>query len=128
LRAASGVSGLATDGGAIAYPGALYRSLWWSPSMHARPGRIVATAHSYDHIDNSVQIGGGYIGFGIAPRVFVGDARLQRYVQITGHGGWTRLDGSSLLVLYATGSKELQARAPIAFVRLRDLPPIPACS
>jgi hypothetical protein len=58
----------------------------------------------------------------------VGDTQTRRYVQITAHGGWTRVDASSLLVLYATGSKELDARAPIAFVRLRDLPPIPACS
>jgi hypothetical protein len=128
LRAVRGVSGLATDGGAIAYPDALYRSLWWSPSLHARPGRIVATKHSYDHIDNSVQIGGRYLGFGIEPRVFVGDTRTLRYVQITAHGGWTRVDASSLLVLYATGSKELDARAPIAFVHLRELPPIAACS
>ena len=35
---------------------------------------------------------------------------------------------ASLLVLYATGSKALDARSPIAFVRLRDLPPIRACT
>ncbi len=128
LRALNGVSGLATDGRRIAYPDGLYRSLWWSPSLIARPRRIVATKHTYDHVDNSVQIGGPYIGFGIEPRVFVGDARTRRYVQITAGSGWTRLDASSLLVLYATGSKVLDARAPIAFVRLRDLPPIPACS
>jgi hypothetical protein len=31
-------------------------------------------------------------------------------------------------VLYATGSKALDSRAPIAFVPLRDLPPMPACA
>jgi hypothetical protein len=128
LRTLSGVSGLATDGGRIAFPDGLYRSLWWSPSLRARPRRIVATRHAYDHVDNSVQIGGRYIGFGIQPRVFVADTRKHRYVQITAHGGWTRIDGGSLLVLYATGSKALDARSPIAFVRLRDLPPIPACT
>ena len=128
LLALSGVSGLATDGHRITYPDGLYRSLWWSPSLTARPRRIVATKHGYEHVDNSVQIGGRYIGFGIEPRVFVGDTRTRRYVQITARSGWTRVDASSLLVLYATGSKELDARAPIAFVRLRDLPPIPACS
>jgi len=128
LRALSGVSGLATDGGRIAYPDGLYRSLWWAPSLSVKPRRIVTTKHDYDHVDNSVQIGGRYIGFGIQPRVFVGDTRTRRYVQITAHGGWTRIDGSSLLVLYATGSKALDARSPIAFVRLRDLPPIPACT
>jgi hypothetical protein len=60
--------------------------------------------------------------------VFVGDTKTRRYVQITPRGGWTRVDARSLLVLYAIGSKALDARAPIAFVPLRDLPPMPACS
>jgi hypothetical protein len=75
-----------------------------------------------------VQIGGRYVGFGIQPRVFIGDLRTRRYVAINGHGGWTRLDSKSLLVLYATGAKALDAVAPISFVPLRDLPPMPACA
>jgi hypothetical protein len=127
LRAATGVSGLSTDGRRIAYPDATYRSLWWSPSLKTKPRKIVGTAHDYDHVDNSVQIGGRYVGFAIAPRVYVGDTRTRRYMQIAAHGGWTRLDARSLLVLYATGSKKLEARAPIAFLRLSDLPPMPPC-
>jgi len=87
---------------------------------------VVATRH-LDHVDNSVQVGGRYIGFGIQPRVFVGDTKTRRYIEITPHGGWTRVDARSLLVLYATGAKAFDARAPIAFVPLRDLPPMPAC-
>jgi hypothetical protein len=49
-------------------------------------------------------------------------------VQISRRGGWTRIDSKSLLVLYATGSKQLDAVARIAFVPLRDLPPMPACT
>jgi hypothetical protein len=90
------------------------------------PQRITA-ARGYDHVDNSVQIGGSYVGFGIQPRVFLGDTRTHRYVEITGHGGWTRLDATSLLVLYATPSGEPDAAAHIAFVRLRDLPRLPRC-
>jgi hypothetical protein len=127
LRGLHGVSGLATDGRRIIYPGASYTSLWWAPSLRSRPRRIVA-ARGYDHVDNSVQVGGRYVGFGIQPHVFVGDTKTRRYVQLTAHSGWTRLDASSLLVLYATGSKALDARAPIAFVPLRDLPPMAACS
>lgn len=127
LRGLRGVSGLATDGRRVAYPNASYTSLWWSPSLAAKPLRIVGVA-GYDHIDNSVQIGGRYIGFGIQPHVFVGDTRTHRYVQVTAHSGWTRVDATSLLVRYASGSKALGARAPIAFVRLRDLPPVPTCS
>jgi hypothetical protein len=127
LRMLRGVSGLATDGRRIAYPNASYTSLWWAPSLRNKPHRIVA-AKRYDRVDNSVQVGGRYLGFGTQPRVFVGDTRTRRYVQITAHGGWTRIDARSLLVLYATGSKSLDARAPIAFVPLRDLPRMPACS
>jgi hypothetical protein len=127
LSAPRGVSGLATDGRRVAYPNASFTSLWWAPSLRARPRRIVAP-EGYDHIDNSVQIGGRYVGFGIQPSVFLGDTKTRRYVRITTHSGWTRLDSRSLLVLYATGSKALDARAPIAFVPLRDLPPLPACT
>jgi hypothetical protein len=127
LSALRGVSGLVTAGRRIAYPSARFTSLWWSPSLQSRPRRIVV-ARGSEHIDNSVQIGGRYVGFGIEPRVFVGDTRTHRYLEITARGGWTRADATSLLVLYATGSKALDAHAPIAFVPLRDLPPIPACS
>lgn len=127
LRTIYGVSGLATDGRRIAYPNGSYTSLWWSPTLQTRPQKIVTTRGA-NHIDNSVQIAGRYIGFGIQPRVFVGDTRTHRYLKITDHLGWTRIDHRSLLVLYGTGSTQLDAVAPIAFVPLRDLPPMPACS
>jgi hypothetical protein len=127
LRGLRGVSGLATDGRRIAYPTAAYKSLWWSPTLRAAP-RLIVAAGRYRYVDNSVQIGGPYIGFGLQPRVFVGDTRTRRYVELTAHGGWTRVDASSLLVLYATGSKALDARPPIAFVPLRELPRMPSCS
>ena len=126
LRALRGVSGLATDGHRIAYPNESYTGIWWAPALDRGPLRLV-TARGYDHVDNSVQIGGRYIGFGIQPRVLVADTKARRYVVITGRGGWTRIDSTSLLVLYATPSHGLDARARIAFVPLRDLPPIPAC-
>jgi hypothetical protein len=127
LRALRNVTGLQTDGRRIAYPDARYKSLWWSPSPAAKPYELVGTRH-LDHVDNSVQVGGRYIGFGIEPRVFVGDTRTRRYIEVAAHGGWTRVNARALLVLYATGAKALHARAPIAFVPLRDLPPMPACS
>jgi hypothetical protein len=127
LRRLRGVSGLATNGRRIAYPNGSFKSLWWSPSLQESPQEIVA-ARGLNYIDNSVQIGGRYIGFGIQPRVFVGDTKTHRYLALTSHhSGWTRIDSKSLLILYATGSKELDALAPIAFVPLRDLPPMPPC-
>jgi hypothetical protein len=127
LHALRGVSGLATDGRRIAYPSASYKALWWAPSLERTPQKIIA-AGGYGHVDNSVQVGGRYIGFGIQPRVYVGDTRTHRYVEITGRGGWTRIDATSMLVLYATPSAKLAAAARIAFVPLRDLPPLPDCA
>jgi hypothetical protein len=126
LRTLHGVSGLATDGRRIAYPNGPYTALWWSPSLQAPPQKIVASQGA-NHIDNSVQISGRYIGFGIQPRVFVGDTKSHRYLEITNHGGWTRIDRTSLLILYATESTRVDAVARISFVPLRDLPPIPTC-
>jgi hypothetical protein len=127
LRGLRGVSGLATDGSRIAFPNARYKSLWWTSSLTRHPQLIVATRRA-NHVDNSVQIAGRWIGFGIQPRVFVGNTRARRYIVITAHGGWTRLDAKSLLVLYATSSKALDAVARISFLPLRDLPPMPGCS
>ena len=127
LRVLRGVSGLATDGRRIAYPDDSYKTLWWAPSLHRKAQEIVA-ARGLNHIDNSVQIAGPYIGFGMWPRFFVGDARRRRYLQISGRGGYTEVDGRSLLVVYSSPVKELHPILKIAFVPLRDLPPIPACS
>ena len=127
LRGARGVSGLATDGRRIAYPNGAYTSLWWSSTLRASPRKIISSRGS-THIDNSVQIGGRYVGFGIQPRVFIGDTKTRRYLKIAAHGGWTRIDSRSLLVLFGTGSDAVDPVAPIAFAPLRDLPPMPACS
>lgn len=122
-----GVSGLATDGRRIAYPSAQYRSLWWSSSLRRTP-RKVLSARASDHVDDSVQIGGGYVGFGIWPRIYVGDAKAHRYVQVGRHGGWTRLNGTSLLVAFGSPRKAIHPRLRIAFVPLGKLPPVPACA
>jgi len=127
LRALDGVSGLATDGRRIAYPNASYRSIWWSPSLRRKPRRVV-TARSHDHIDDSVQVGGRYIGFGIWPRLFVADAKTHRYVQIARHGGWVLLDDTTLLVAFGSPRKAIHPRLRIAVVPLGKLPPTSACA
>jgi hypothetical protein len=127
LRAAHGVSGLATDGRRIAYPDPRYRSIRWSPSLSRKP-RTILTARSPDHIDNSVRIGGRYIGFGIWPHLFVADTRTSRYVQIGRHGGWTLLNGTTLLVAFGSRGKVTHPRLRIALVPLGRLPAIPACA
>jgi hypothetical protein len=127
LRTLYGVSGLATDGRRIAYPNAKYTAVRWSPSLRGKPRRIV-TVRSHDHIDDSVQIGGRYIGFGIWPRLFVADTRTHRYLQIARRGGWVLLDDTTLLVAFGSPRKAIHPRLRIAVVPLGELPPIPACA
>ena len=121
-----GVSGLATDGHRIAYPTAAYGSIWWSPALRRKPHEILA-APSPGHVDDSVRIGGRYIGFGIWPRLFVADTTARRYVRVARHGGWTLLDSRALLVVFGSTRKAIHPRLRVAFVRLRALPPLPAC-
>jgi hypothetical protein len=125
LQTLRGISGLYTDGHAIAFPSAKYKSLWVAPSLTATP-RLVVTAPGANVIGNSVQINGRWVGFGIDPRSFLGNAKVGRYLQIS-RGGWTRIDRRSLVVVHAIASKQWGTPAPVAFVPMNKLPPIPAC-
>lgn len=126
LRDLRNVTGLQTDGHAIAYPSASYKSLWWSPAADETPYEVVAT-HDLSHIDNSVQVAGRYIGFGVYPRVLVADQKAGRYVQVATHGGSVFVNSAALLVVYGPTKKVLHPILRVAFVRLRELPPMPAC-
>ena len=128
LRILRGVSGLDTDGRQIAYPSAAFESLWWSPSLSRAPKEILA-ARDDNHVDNSVQIGGRYIGFGIQPHLFVADTRTHRYLEIEHEFGWTELNSASLLVDYGSNAgRQIDYRAHVVLVPLRELPRIPACT
>jgi hypothetical protein len=126
LRTLRDVTGLQTDGHRIAYPDAHYRSLWWSGSPSGKPYEAVGTRH-LDHIDNSVQVGGRFVGFGIQPRVFVADTKLRRYVEVSSNGGFVFADSTALIVANGPAKKVLHPVLRMAFVSLSDLPPIPAC-
>jgi len=128
LRSLRNVTGLYSDGHRIAYPNAPYRSLWWSQSLHEKPYEVVATHRDSIHIDNSVQVGGRYVGFGMQPRVFVADTRVGRYIEVSDHLGSVFVDSRALLVVYGTTKKVLHPILRMAYVRLRDLPPMPACA
>jgi hypothetical protein len=128
LRPLRNVTGLYTDGRRIAYPNASYRSLWWSPSLHERPYEVVGTRHIYQHIDNSVKVGGRYVSFGEQPRVFVADTKTGRYVEVSKTFGFVYVNSTALLVVYGGGKKVLHPILRMSFVRLKDLPPMPACA
>lgn len=127
LRALRNVTGLQTDGRRIAYPDAQYKALWWSAGPGDEPYEAVPTRHLH-HVDNSVHVGGRWVGFGIYPDVYVADTKSGRYLQVSGRGGWALVSSDAVLVVYGTTKKVLHPVLRMAFVRLRDLPPIPACS
>jgi hypothetical protein len=128
LRGLAGVSGLATNGDAIAYPDRSFKSLWWSPSLQ-QPPQEIASASRLHYIDNSVQIGRRYLGFGEQPALFVGDTKMHRYTKIGDHNGWILVDDHTLLVLQPSSmSKSLYARNTIAVIQTNDIPPLPTCS
>jgi hypothetical protein len=127
LRSLRNVTGLQTDGHRIAYPDAPYKSLWWSSSLREKPYEVVPTRH-VEHIDNSVQVGGRYVGFGIQPRVFVADTKARRYVEVSRAGGSVFVNRTDLLLVHGSAKKVLHPILRMAFVPLRGLPPVPACS
>ena len=127
LRTLRNVTGLQTDGSRIAYPNAPYKSLWWSPSLRSDPYRAVR-APRFHHVDNSVQVGGRYVSFGMYPGVYVAEPKLHRYIKLTNRGGTAMVNSAALLLTYAPTKKVLHAILLMAFVPLRNLPPIQACA
>ena len=92
----------------------------------AQPHEVVGTRH-LDHVDNSVSVGGRYVGFGVFPDVYVADTKTRRYIEVSTNGGSAFVDSRTLLVVHGPRRKVLHAILRMALVPLRDLPPIPAC-
>jgi hypothetical protein len=127
LRGLRNVTGLQTDGSRIAFPDSSYTSLWWSPAPRTTPYEVVAARHGR-HLDNSVQVGGRWVTFGIDREVFLADTKLRRYVQVSDQGGFGLVNRKVVLVTSGPAKKVLHPIVRVAFVPLRDLPPMPACS
>jgi hypothetical protein len=125
LRSLRGVSGLFTDGRAIAYPDAHYKSLWWSPKPSVAPRRLFGTAYG-DSVANSVQIAGRYIVFGVEPHTYVVDTATQRYLELKG-GGWGSMNSHALVLLKPSSAKAQHTISDVLFLPLRSLPPMPRC-
>jgi hypothetical protein len=125
LRSLRGIGALVTDGKAIAYPSSHFGSLWWAPSFSSTPSQIAIAGYG-DTIDNSVQIAGRYVLFGIAPHTYLADTTRRRYVEISA-GGWGRLDTRSLVFLPPSTKKAHHAIADVLFFSLESLPPVPPC-
>jgi hypothetical protein len=127
LQTLRDVTGLQTDGSRIAYPDAQYRSLWWARSPRDDPYEVVSPRHLH-HLDNSVQVAGRFVAFGMHPDLFLAEPSLRRYVELTNRGGFAWVNSAALLVVYGPTKKVLHPILRMSFVRLRDLPPMPACA
>jgi len=126
LRSLRGVSALVTDGRAFAYPNSDFTSLWWSPSLAAHPRRIFATGNPGVHVDNSVQVSGRWVAFGVAPATYLVDTVKRRYVKLSA-GGWTRLDGRSLILVKPSAKKAIHPISDVVFRSLASLPALLSC-
>ena len=125
LRGLHGIGALVTDGKAIAYPSSHFGSLWWAPSLSGTPSQIAMAGYA-ETIDNSVQMAGRYVLFGIAPHTYLADTAQRRYVEISA-GGWGHLDGRSLVLLPPSPKKAHHAISDVLFFSLESLPPVPPC-
>jgi hypothetical protein len=121
-----GVSGLATDGAAVAYPNSEFTSLMWAPTLRSPPERIFATRDPGAHVDNSVQVGGRYVFFAVAPNAYVADTATHRYIRI-GASGYARLDNHSLLFVAPAHGKAIHQITDVRLWKIQSLPPIPPC-
>jgi hypothetical protein len=124
LRPLRGVYAPATDGNAIAYSASRDRTLWWSPSLRRAPRRVFRT-RGVETVDNSLQISGRYVFFGVQPRSYVADASTGRYVSIG--AGWSRMSSVGLVVQRPSAGKASHAIADVDFLRRASFPPVPRC-
>ena len=114
-----------TDGQALAYTTDVWTSLWWSPSLKTAPRRVFSSRVGYP-IDNSVQVAGRFVFFGVQPLSYFANATSGRYLQINA-SGWARLDMKTLVLLRPSMRKALHAITDVVFIPLKSLPPIPPC-
>ena len=126
LRPLRGVSGLATDGSAIAFPNADYTALSWSRSLAKAPRRVFSTGDVARHVDNSVQVAGRYAVFSVGRHAYLADSVAGRFVQIS-PGGWGRLTPAGLVFLRPRAGKKLHTVADVVVLRRAEYPPIARC-
>ena len=124
LAGLRGISALFTDGSALAYPSAKFTSLWWAPSLSARPVRVFKPAG--DYVDNGVRIAGRYLTFSVTGRSYLVDTRVRRYMLLGGDG--VAIDRRALIVSSWTKRKALHPRNRIMFVPIRSLPRLRRCA
>lgn len=114
-----------SDGKALAYITGYWGSLWWSSSPETTPRRVLRSRVGYT-IDNSLQVAGHFVFFGIQPVSYFANAASRRFVKIN-QGGFARLDAKAFVFLKPPAKKALHGISDVVFVPLKSLPPIPPC-
>ena len=125
LAGLRGISALFTDGRALAYPSAKFRSLWWAPSLSARPVRIFKPA-GINVVDNGVRIAGRYLVFTSEAHGYLADTRAHRYFAFGAYPA--AIDRRALIVVAYSKRKTLHPSTPVMFVPVRSLPRLSRCA
>jgi hypothetical protein len=125
LRQLRGVSGLVTDGNAIAYPDTHFTSLWWSPRPSVAPRHIFGTGYG-SGVANTVQIAGRYIVFDVEPNAYLVDTTTRRYLKLSGEP-WGSMNSRALILVEPSTAKAQHPISDVLFLPLQSLPAIPRC-
>jgi hypothetical protein len=125
LKWLRGISALFTDGHAVAYPSAKFRSLWWTPSLAARPVRVFTPA-GINVVDNGVRIAGRYLVFTSGPRGQLADTRAHAYFTFGAYP--VTIDRQELIVVDFAKRKTLHPKTAVRFVPVRSLPRLARCA
>lgn len=125
LAGLRGISALFTDGHALAYPSAKFRSLWWAPSLSAKPVRVFKPA-GMNVVDNGVRIAGRYLVFTAATRGYLADTHMRRDFAFDAYP--VAIDRRALIVVAYSKRKTLHPKSAVMFVPVRSLPRLPRCA
>lgn len=126
LAGLRGVSALFTDGRAIAYPSARFRSLSWAPTLRARPQLVFKAMPGLHHVDNSVRVAGRYFLFSAEGHYYLGDGKVHRYMELGVDG--MAIDRTALVAVRWRKGKTLHPNGVEMFVPLRRLPRLSRCA
>ena len=97
LAGLRGVSALFTDGHVLVYPGAKFKSLWWAPSLDAKPRIVFKPKPGLRYVDNSVRVEGRYFLFSSEGHSYLADGRARRYMELGVFG--MAIDRPALIVV-----------------------------
>ena len=100
-------------------------SVWWAPSLGARPVRIFKPA-GIAPVDNSVRIAGRYLIFTAQAHGYLADTRAHKYFPFDAYP--VAIDRRELIVVGYSKRKTLHPKSPVMLVPVRSLPRLSRCA